>query len=380
MSKSDLGGLPALVVVGILALLTPSDAAASSAAPDGQNQPAEQATPPTDLEQLQEWLSGRFDNLYQVEEEKAAAAGSAEEGEGAVHDRLHAIFAPVDLPGVGEHVLYVEMSADDNPRKIVRQRLMQLSVEPGSGAVVSKIFTPSDPSALLKLYDEPDKARGLDARSLDSEKGCEIRWKRKGQGTADDHFVGTVPEGACSYSLARYGRPIRIVEDFRLDADSLSFGEEYLEEVPKLLGGPLTPGPFRLHRAESYRCDARILADSGEWENVYGIEIHDLGARRRLASNRADRLSIHLRRDPEAPETESLVLSLSEYEDEGPVASESFPAGALELRLATEEVEVTCRQEELGEGAQTDPELPSTGPEESEEEKDEEGKGTEGRS
>ena len=65
-----------------------------------------------DFRIMMAWFPGVYDNQEQVYFE-------AEQGidEALRHERLHHVFAPVDLPAFGDHVFYVQQHLNDDPRR-----------------------------------------------------------------------------------------------------------------------------------------------------------------------------------------------------------------------------------------------------------------------
>jgi predicted acyl esterase len=71
------------------------------------------------LAELVAMLGGSYDNLAQ-------SRASSE------HPALKVMVAPVDAPGVGDHVFYVQETAADDARRVLAQRLYVLNVVPKS--------------------------------------------------------------------------------------------------------------------------------------------------------------------------------------------------------------------------------------------------------
>ena len=75
----------------------------------------------SDMALMLKWFEGRFDNFTQVWEEKESKAEFP-------HERIHSVFARVNLPTFGENVFYVQQFMDGEPAKIYRQRLYTFAV------------------------------------------------------------------------------------------------------------------------------------------------------------------------------------------------------------------------------------------------------------
>ena len=240
-----------------------------------------------DLEQLTEWFTGRFDNHWQDKEEKALEAEHP-------HGRIHSIFAPIDMPELGEHVFYVQQYADGDPSKIYRQRLYSFSTHAERGAVELVIFAPPDPAAVVDAHIEPSKLAGLKVDDLRSYPGCEVYWERRERGTANDHFIGYTIEDACRVVSSRSGRTLVISDDLRLDARSIWIHDRAVDAEGNYVYGHRGGEPHKLWKARFFDCwtvvrkDAEPLtppaaegeeADSGEWHVWRGVAVHDQGGR-----------------------------------------------------------------------------------------------------
>jgi len=71
-----------------------------------------------DFRTMMQWFPGVYDNQEQVYFEAEQQVDEA-----LHHERIHHVFAPVDLPAFGEHVFYVQQHLNDDPSDIYRQRI-----------------------------------------------------------------------------------------------------------------------------------------------------------------------------------------------------------------------------------------------------------------
>ena len=165
-----------------------------------------------------EWFSGRFDNYWQARSDEAQEVEEP-------HGRIHSIFAPVDLPAVGQNVFYVQQYSGGDPEKIYRQRLYDFKVDEEEGAIVLVIYAVPDAAAVKDAHLDASKLAGLKKADLKSYPGCEVYWRRRG-----DHFTGVTKKGACRVESS----------PFREDSD-------HLRRPLPLGGGDLDPGPGRRH-------------------------------------------------------------------------------------------------------------------------------------
>jgi len=119
-----------------------------------------------DATRLAAWLSGEFDSADQAQADSSYYA-------------IRMVICPIDLPDLGEHVLYVEqaqMSDLDNP---YRQRLYR--IEPGQAPdqAVSRIYTLDDNQAVKGLCEGDGTVPA--ASSVTERSGCAVTMDWDGQ-------------------------------------------------------------------------------------------------------------------------------------------------------------------------------------------------------
>jgi hypothetical protein len=81
-----------------------------------------------EMTQLLSWFTGEFDNFQQYWKEKEDKVVNP-------HENIHSIFAPMNLPALGEHIFYVKQYIDGDPKKIYRQRMYSFSEDPTEKAI-----------------------------------------------------------------------------------------------------------------------------------------------------------------------------------------------------------------------------------------------------
>lgn len=239
---------------------------------------AESSTPAqldADLDQMLAWFTGRFDSFAQAREDEE---NEVEEP----HGRIHSIFAPVDLPAIGEHVFYVEQYSDGDPTKIYRQRLYRFEINAEHGDVELVIFALPDPAAAVGAHQDPAKLAGLTIDNLKAYPGCEVHWTRHGRDTADDRFEGIVPKGACVVTSSRSGRTLIIMDDLRLDAEGIWIQDRAVDPDGEWVYGHRGGIPHKLKRVHWYDCWAAAPKGEGpdaEWDLWRPIALHNQGGR-----------------------------------------------------------------------------------------------------
>ncbi|MEL0137531.1 MAG: CpcT/CpeT family chromophore lyase, partial [Halieaceae bacterium] len=83
-----------------------------------------------DFRVMMEWLPGVYDNQEQVYFEAEQNIDQA-----LRHERVHTVFAPVELPAFGDHVFYVQQHLNDDPSQIYRQRIYSFRADDEINAI-----------------------------------------------------------------------------------------------------------------------------------------------------------------------------------------------------------------------------------------------------
>jgi len=133
---------------------------------------------------LARFLTGEFDSEAQSQQNWSYYAVSL-------------VMCPVDVPDLGEHVLYVEQAIMDTPDQPYRQRLYVVEPDPDDENVaVSQVWELNSPAAAVHLCDDPGSLP-LTAADAFERTGCAtyMAW-------IDDHFEGGTREQECESSLS----------------------------------------------------------------------------------------------------------------------------------------------------------------------------------
>ncbi len=258
---------------------------------------ASQATnTPPELEQvisdLLEWLPGEYSSRPQryLEDEH----GSAEEGD---HDDWYRIFVRVDVPHIGDNVIYGQMHIGNKDALIVpgTQVLYIVEMDPEHRAVnvSGRRIANGEDYAFAHL--DPEKLKTI---ALDPNTGgnCDFRWRRHG-----DQLVGRLAEpdeapidGTCTMTSKVSGVTMTWDAEWVLNADQLwIFDNGYIEG--ELFIGREDLTHTRLYKARFLDCDVR-LDDRGQ-PHAFELPMHDRGDEQALGETG---LTLRLLRGPMA--------------------------------------------------------------------------------
>ena len=257
---------PLPTVFALTLLLLAGGATATTGAEDAEDGSSLEA----DLQLMMEWFEGRFDNHWQAREEAELEVEHP-------HGRIHSIFAPVEMPELGEHVFYVQQYANGNPEDIYRQRIYSFGVDRDEQAIELLIYAPPDPAAVVDAHLDPSKLDGLGPENLKSYPGCEVYWKRE----SEDAFIGYTKEGACRVISSRSGRELVISDDLRLTANEIWIHDRAVDGDGEYVYGHKGGVPHKLWKIRFFDCWAAAPkdADEEEWDSWRPLVVHDQGGK-----------------------------------------------------------------------------------------------------
>ena len=220
-----------------------------------------------DFRIMMAWFPGVYDNQEQVYFE-------AEQGidEALRHERLHHVFAPVDLPAFGDHVFYVQQHLNDDPGEIYRQRIYSFSTDYDRNAIRLTIHIPNEPERLTDAHLKPEKLAELKPADTIVLPGCDVFWQRRA-----NQFVGFMEPDACSYVSRKTGERMIFNDDLLLTDKALWITDRAHDEAGKLLMGHPTGVPHKNLKARRFECWMTGRQRDGDWTFKRGLEIYDQG-------------------------------------------------------------------------------------------------------
>lgn len=221
-----------------------------------------------DLRTFLDWFPGVYDNQEQVyfEEEQGVP-------EDLRHERIHHVFAPVDLPAFGEHVFYVQQYLDDDPSKIYRQRIYVFTADYDENAIRLSIHTPKDVDSLVDAHLDNSKLDGLTPEAAVHTPGCDVYWKKRAA-----EFDGQMKPGACSFVSKRSGKRIIIDDDLILTDSEIWISDRAEDEDGNYVFGNKEGVPHKNLKARRFECWIAAQEHNAEdWTFKNDLEIWDQG-------------------------------------------------------------------------------------------------------
>ena len=291
-----------------------------------------------DVAVLQGLWSGVRDSSEQV-------VSSSERGDAlwpqASERRVRTIVAPVALPWLGAHTLYLEEFLEDNPEDPRRQLLLQL--EPAGApaqAVRVRLYTFVRPRQWTHLNYRPPLLGNLAATDLVSASGCDLILTRSGE-----QFQGGTQGQDCLDSSGAEPRYL----DYQLvvGAELYWYRRRLLrrsdaELVEEVIGF----NRFEPNAARLYVCRVAFSASGAarDLKPLVTLDVYEEGGHGRFVTpdGRALELTLHGRDWPFALDRNALILLLQEQGHEVPFATAWAQMGTQQIAVALGWLEVRC--------------------------------------
>lgn len=218
-----------------------------------------------ELHYLFKMWPGDYDNQEQVSFD-ARARGEAV----ADQPRVHGVVRAIDLPSLGEYVLYSEEREGDDPAKTRLRQIYVLSADEEARAVRVKSYAFKAPQRWRSVVGPEDSLAKVRARDLVFLEGCDILLRRDGESHA-----GAMEEASCRDGVddGYRERHIRISEDYYSTKDRLT--NERGEEIDAIAGARAR----NMKRARWFACMVDVPKDIPGRSNYtqHYIKIHDQG-------------------------------------------------------------------------------------------------------
>lgn len=185
------------------------------------------APAPKDVDRVMEMLTGRFDSSAQSQTSPSYFAV-----------QLH--MCPLDLPDLGERVLYVEQAMMTSLDAPYRQRVYVLSENEDEGTVISASYTLLQPERFVGTCRGEDVPR-INILDTELRSGCEVVMRAEGEG-----YTGSTIDKNCGSTLngATYA-----TSELSLTSDSFSSWDRGYDAMDNQVWGA-EAGPYVFDRKE----------------------------------------------------------------------------------------------------------------------------------
>ena len=242
-------------------------------------QPAFAYTPAeldSQLELLMQWWSGEFDNNEQIVRQ---SGGGLSQPIFEPHFRVHSHYQRVELPELGDHVLYVEEYKNNNPNELYRIRLMSLHTDVASNGIRVQMYSPKDQQSLAGSHTDLEKIK---AGPMDQwqphNAGCSVFLTYEGT-----QFRGGMRPRAC-IGIDPAGNQRNAWFDYHIVVGPQSY---WFKDALRTLDddsvvwqlAPGSPDFYQADRARWFECVVNINTDSDmtATQRLTEVSLHDQG-------------------------------------------------------------------------------------------------------
>jgi len=129
-----------------------------------------------DLDRLVRWFPGRYDNTQQ-------AKADARNGVRPPHDPVELVVVALGSVSVGRNAFYMQEMAADDPRRVLSQKVVIFNAS--DKGIVESVAALVEPLRWRDGQRDPDMFLGMTPKDLSPLAGCELNWKRAGEGGQD---------------------------------------------------------------------------------------------------------------------------------------------------------------------------------------------------
>lgn len=225
---------------------------------------------------LKSWFTGEFNNYQQVHKEKEDSISKD-----LIHEHIHSIFEPINLPWLGQNVFFVKQYFDNDPSKVYRQRIYNFTENKKENAIQLDIYSfkeKSLDSIFTNAHKEKSILTQLTKDQLTASPGCEVFWKKE-----KDHFKGYMKERACNFISKRSGKRIYITDSLMLNDKEIWIRDEAEDEDGKYVFGHKAKIPHKLKKVVYYSGWAASKKEvATEMEAIRGLQFHNQGDRQKI--------------------------------------------------------------------------------------------------
>jgi hypothetical protein len=295
------------------------------------------AETPAEITALMQRWSGLHDTAVQVildEHSPQAAAAEA--------SRLRTVVEPVELPWLGQTVLYLEETLHDVPGAPRRQVLLRLSVDSQLRPLRIRVrqYTFKDPGQWRGLFADPQAQQALRRTDVETLPGCDLLLTQDG----DQFHGGTLGRGCVSPPAdpQRY-----VVYSVQLGDDVYWFRiRQFRFEDDALVQESAGYNWPDLHLARLYSCRIRWSASGQPAELVplLSVVVADHGGRAdfSLPDGAAMRLILHSDDWPFDASNQALILILQDLAPGGATVRSWVPSDARQVTAALKFMDARC--------------------------------------
>jgi len=221
----------------------------------------------TPMERELQYILKTWPGDYDNQEQASFDARSRQEAQ-ADQPRYHALVHPLELPILGEHILYIENRENDDPEKLSYQRLYGLSADESENAVRVKLYKLKSGERFQAVGRDLTKLSNIKASHAVYLEGCDMLIRRDGE-----THKGETVTSQCKESDSYLKRHVT------LSKTGYSFKEKRSDENGVLVSAIADYRARNMKRARWFACMIDVPKDIPGRSNhtQHYIKIHDQG-------------------------------------------------------------------------------------------------------
>lgn len=288
-----------------------------------------------DVAALAAWWPGIYDTSEQLVFASHGEAGRAEGSE----LRVRTVVSRIELPWLGDDVLYAEEFLHDDPETLRRQVLLRLEPRTGGGVRVRQ-YTLHDPARFRHLHRSPRLIASLRVDDLETNPGCDLVLRRE-----VTQFVGGTEGNGCRDDAPNEARYV----DYRLlvGQDLYWYRRRHVRVADNVALDEVAGYTwFQLYEARLFACRVgwSPTGRRADLRSLYAVDVHDQGGRARFKAPDGRELEIELHAEdwPFAGGRDALILILEEIGRNDPLATSWAPVDADAIALEAGPLAVRC--------------------------------------
>ena len=218
------------------------------------------------ISELYSQMTGRFDNNIQLLIERSNDIKNP-------HERIHSALIPISVPELSKYVLYTEQYAENNPKKIFRQRLYVFSNE--SNEIKMALYKINDPKRFQLGYLNPTILSEINAGDATHIKGCDLYFTK-----TNESYVGKTREDECFITLPQINKPMNVSTTIHVHQKQLWIYDEAFTKDGKMIWGRADKVPHKLNKARSFNCTSLLKKeDDSGYIKRSSNNMHDQGGK-----------------------------------------------------------------------------------------------------
>lgn len=198
----------------------------------------------SELSSLLDWVVGEFDNQRQIVQSENFLLETAPDST-RTPDLLFPVFARVEVPALGRHVIYLQWPIGSPEGRLQRQRIWTFEIDTARNAVMMDFFTIRDPDRWRDAHRNPKTALLTMTRGdlIPYPPACRLPFRRHA-----DVFIGEIPRGNCRIISQQTRTDMTINAKIVIGRDQVWYAESGVRQDGSVVFKVPASGSYQFHR------------------------------------------------------------------------------------------------------------------------------------